>query len=60
MKPSHISTPRTLAECTFTYGYETSHPLSHREPTWEIIAGWLLATAIGVGLAALLVAWWSS
>jgi hypothetical protein len=26
MKPSHLQTPRTLAECTFTTGY-TSHQL---------------------------------
>ena len=27
MKPSHITTPRTLADCTFTYGYETNSSL---------------------------------
>lgn len=31
-----------------------------RIATWERIAGVLLATAIGVGLAAWAVAWWSA
>lgn len=60
MKPSHITTPRTLADCTFTYGYTSSRPMAHREPAWERVAGYVLATAIGVGFAALLVSWWSS
>lgn len=57
MKPSHTQTPRTLNECQFTPGYQS---LTNREPMWERVAGYVLATAIGVGLAALLVAWWSS
>lgn len=52
MKPSHTQTPRTRSECHFTTGYE-SHSL--REPLWEKVAGYLLAAAIGVGLAAVLV-----
>lgn len=60
MKPSHLSTPRTLADCSFTYDYTIDRPLPHREPTWEKVCGFLLAVAIGVGMAALLVAWWSS
>lgn len=60
MKPSHTQTPRTLADCTFTQGYTNIYPMAHREPTWERVAGYVLAVAIGVGLAALLVAWWSS
>lgn len=60
MKPSHLSTPRNLADCTFTYGYTSVRPMVHREPTWEKVGGVLLATVIGVGMAALLVAWWSS
>ena len=60
MKPSHTTTPRNLADCTFVYGYATTRPMAHREPSWERVASWLLATAIGVGLAVLLVAWWSS
>lgn len=54
MKPSHIQTPRTLADCTFTQGYATKHFSPHAEPLWEVIAGYVLATAIGVGLAAVL------
>ena len=60
MKPSHTQTPRNLADCTFTEGYATIYPEPHREPTWEIVAGYLLILFIGIGLAALLVTWWSS
>ncbi|MEN9885515.1 MAG: hypothetical protein RL758_93 [Pseudomonadota bacterium] len=57
MKNSHVKTPRTLNECHFTPGYQS---LTNREPLWERIAGYALALAIGTGMAALLVAWWSS
>jgi len=30
------------------------------EPLWERVAGYVLAFVIGVSMAALLVAWWSS
>jgi hypothetical protein len=60
MKPSHTQTPRTLADCTFTYGYTSVRPMAYREPHWQRIGGYVLALVIGVGLAALLVAWWSS
>jgi len=60
MKPSHTQTPRTLADCTFQQGYTSIYPMAHREPAWEKFAGIVLAVVIGVGLAALLVAWWSS
>lgn len=55
MKPSHTQTPRTLAECQFVYGYTSVQPMAHRTPKWERFAGYVLAIAIGVGLAALLV-----
>lgn len=54
MKPSHTQTPRTLADCTFTQGYTSVHPMAHREPTWERVAGYVLAIAIGVALATVL------
>lgn len=54
LKPSHFQTPRTLAECSFPVGY------ADKEPIHESIFGYCLALAIGVGLACLLVAWWSS
>ena len=57
MKPSHTQPPRTLNECQFTPGYMS---LTNREPAWQRVAGYVLAIAIGVGMAALLVAWWSS
>jgi hypothetical protein len=58
MKQSHLTTPRTLNECHFTPGYTSAGP--QRETIAERIAGYVLAVVIGVGLAALLVAWWSS
>lgn len=58
MKDSHLKTPRTINECHWTPGYE-SIP-SDKEPLWERLAGYALALSIGVGMAALLVAWWSS
>lgn len=54
MKPSHLQTPRTLSDCTFTQGYQTAEFQPHIEPTWEVVAGYVLAVAIGVGLAACL------
>ena len=57
MKPSHTQTPRTLNECHWTPGYRC---VSDRESLGERIGGYALALAIGIGLAWLLVAWWSS
>ena len=51
MKPSHYITPRNYADCTWVQGY------GRKASVWP---GYALAFAIGVGLAALLVAWWSS
>jgi hypothetical protein len=60
MKHSHTTTPRTLADCTFTYGYTSVRSMGYRESKLERVAGYVLATVIGSGMAALLVAWWSS
>jgi len=54
MKQSHYTTPRNLAECNFDIGY------AEAESPFEIAFGYVLAFAIGVGMAMLLVAWWSS
>lgn len=54
MKPSYTQTPRNFADCTWVQGY------GREEPLWERVAGYVLAFAIGAGLACLLVAWWSS
>lgn len=58
MKKSNYQTPRNLAECQFDVGYvEFKY---HQEPLFEVFMGYVLAIAIGVGMAMLLVAWWSS
>ena len=49
MKPSHYVTPRNYADCTWVQGY------SRKEPLWERVAGYVLAFAIGAGMAVLLV-----
>ena len=54
MKHSNFETPRNFAECTWVQGY------GHPEPLWQKVGGYALAFVIGVGMAALLVAWWSS
>jgi hypothetical protein len=54
MKPSNLTTPRTLNECHWTPGY---HSLTSGKKS---IAGYVLAVVIGVGIAAMLIVWWSS
>jgi hypothetical protein len=54
MKNSHTQTPRNFADCTWVQGY------GRKEPLWERLAGYVLAFAIGVGLAACLFYGWSS
>jgi hypothetical protein len=48
------TTDRNFADCTWVQTY------GRPEPILERLAGYALALAIGVGMAALLVAWWSS
>lgn len=48
------TTSRNFADCTWVQGYGRS------EPIWQKVGGYALAFVIGVGMAALLVAWWSS
>lgn len=60
MKNSHLQTPRTLNECHFTPGYTTAKSMGYRVAWWERYADVGLAVVIGVVLAGLLVAWWSS
>lgn len=50
MKPSHITTPRTLADCTFTTGY-ASAKAERRTAVLEAIAAIALFAFIGVLLA---------
>ena len=51
--------PRSLAEA---FPADHANPIEHCPASlrWEAIASVLLAVAIGVGLAAALVAWWVS
>lgn len=51
MKPSHTTTPRTLADCTFTQGYAAVQPMAYRVAGWEEWAGYALAAFIGFILA---------
>lgn len=60
MKPSHLSTPRTLSETSFVTGYVSVRPMAYREFTWEKAANYATAVVIGFSLAAVLVVWWSS
>lgn len=48
------TTPRNFADCTWVQAY------GREETIYEKVGGYALAFAIGVGMAALLVAWWSS
>lgn len=52
MKPSHLQTPRTLADCTFTYGYTSHSPSGH--PT---LSEFIVQAAIGLTVIGTLVAW---
>ena len=47
----NYTTPRNYADCTWVQGYAISKP----EPLWERVAGYVLAFAIGAGMAVLLV-----
>lgn len=51
MKDSNLRTPRTMNECHWTPGYQS---LQNKEPLREVIAGYVLATVIGITLAAAL------
>jgi len=37
MKPSHLTTPRTLSDCTFTVGYSIAKPRRNYRLAPEII-----------------------
>jgi len=54
-------TPRNLAECSFEVGYYRANYVPKRPISkGEIIGGYIAVLAIGVGLAAALVVWWST
>jgi hypothetical protein len=56
MKPSYTQTPRMMSEATWTTG---AYSVSYKKSRLSVIGGYVLAFAIGAGMAALLVAWWS-
>lgn len=58
MKPSHLTTPRNLADCTFPVGYSIDSPQA-AQSLRDILLGYGLAVLIGFGLAAALIAWWA-
>lgn len=55
MKPSHYNTPRTLADCTFVYGYASIKPMAERRHRAKeiaiVVATVAMFAAIGVMLA---------
>jgi len=51
MKPSHLTTPRTLADCTFVVGYSIAEPRRNYRLAPEII---ILACILGALLWTLL------
>ena len=53
----NYTTPRTLADATFTTGYPS---MAYRTSKAERLADYALAIAIGVGLAAVLFYGWSA
>lgn len=57
MKPSHLSAPRTLADCQWTQGYAQAQPRGNLRAT---LGSALLSAAIFAALAAVLFAWWST
>ena len=56
MKPSYTQTPRMMSEATWTTG---AYSVSYKKSRLSVIGGYVLTFAIGAGMAALLVAWWS-
>jgi hypothetical protein len=46
MKPSHLTTPRTLAECTFTTGYSIAEPRRHSQVPGLIIVAFILGALL--------------
>lgn len=46
MKQSHLTTPRTLAECHFTHGYRPALP----RDVWAEAGHLILNAAVAVGL----------
>ena len=56
MKQSYTQTPRSMSEATWTHG---AYSVSYKKSRLSVIGGYVLAFAIGAGMAALLVAWWS-
>ncbi len=57
MKPSHISTPRTLSACTFETGYQCVPFNGGNGPAWRLLRLCVVYgffAAVGVALAVFL------
>jgi hypothetical protein len=54
MKPSNLTTPRTLADCTFTTGYQSYQPSAYDWQDYVVFWG---CAAAGAALTFILVTW---
>lgn len=54
----NITTPRTLAECSFSVGYQTADV--QRPARTDSVLNYLLAVSIGIFGALALAHWWSA
>ena len=54
MKPSHLQTPRTLAETTFTTGYCSYEPAAY---DWQDYVVFWASAACLAALTAIIVVW---
>lgn len=54
MKPSHTTTPRTLAECSFEIGHNTYNPISDRPTLLQFLFQATVGLCMIVGLLALM------
>jgi hypothetical protein len=57
MKSSNITTPRTLADCSFEVGHYTYRPISDEPTIWEFIIYGTIGLAMFGGLLALMLSY---
>jgi hypothetical protein len=56
----NVTAPRTLADSQFFVGYSAADHPRRPVPVGERVAGVVLATVIGIVVAAATVHWWSA